>query len=97
MKFLTTTLTAVALTFTAGSAMAACDAGDSSAVPESVPEPVPALAPLLFFVLVITLFPLALGAYPQLLARIAPGVGSSGARSLPPASARQSASSAMRA
>ena len=30
--------------------------------------------PLLFFVLVITLFPLALGAYPELLARIAPGV-----------------------
>jgi heme exporter protein B len=30
--------------------------------------------PLLFFVLVITLFPLALGASPELLARIAPGI-----------------------
>ena len=30
--------------------------------------------PLLFFVLVITLFPLALGALPELLARIAPGI-----------------------
>jgi heme exporter protein B len=30
--------------------------------------------PLLFFVLVITLFPLALGAEPRLLARIAPGI-----------------------
>ena len=30
--------------------------------------------PLLFFVLVITLFPLALGALPELLSRIAPGV-----------------------
>jgi len=30
--------------------------------------------PLLFFVLVITLFPLALGAVPELLARIAPGI-----------------------
>jgi heme exporter protein B len=30
--------------------------------------------PLLFFVLVITLFPLALGAEPVLLARIAPGI-----------------------
>ena len=30
--------------------------------------------PLLFFVLVITLFPLALGAAPELLARIAPGI-----------------------
>jgi heme exporter protein B len=30
--------------------------------------------PLLFFVLVITLFPLALGAEPELLARIAPGI-----------------------
>ena len=32
------------------------------------------IMPLLFFVLVITLFPLALGAYPELLSRIAPGV-----------------------
>ena len=30
--------------------------------------------PLLFFVLVITLFPLAIGAVPELLARIAPGI-----------------------
>ena len=30
--------------------------------------------PLLFFILVITLFPLALGALPELLARIAPGI-----------------------
>ena len=30
--------------------------------------------PLLFFVVVITLFPLALGALPELLARIAPGI-----------------------
>ena len=30
--------------------------------------------PLLFFVLVITLFPLAIGAIPELLARIAPGI-----------------------
>ncbi len=30
--------------------------------------------PLLFFVLVVTLFPLALGALPELLARIAPGI-----------------------
>ena len=30
--------------------------------------------PLLFFVLVITMFPLALGALPELLARIAPGI-----------------------
>ena len=30
--------------------------------------------PLLFFVLVVTLFPLALGAVPELLARIAPGI-----------------------
>lgn len=30
--------------------------------------------PLLFFILVITLFPLALGASPELLARIAPGI-----------------------
>ena len=30
--------------------------------------------PLLFFVLVVTLFPLALGASPELLARIAPGI-----------------------
>ena len=32
------------------------------------------MMPLLFFVLVITLFPLALGALPELLARIAPGI-----------------------
>ena len=32
------------------------------------------MMPLLFFVLVITMFPLALGALPELLARIAPGV-----------------------
>ena len=30
--------------------------------------------PLLFFVMVITLFPLAIGAYPELLARVAPGI-----------------------
>ena len=30
--------------------------------------------PLLFFILVITLFPLAIGAVPELLARIAPGI-----------------------
>lgn len=41
---------------------------------QALRQPTDVLNPLLFFILVITLFPLAVGPEPQLLARIAPGI-----------------------